>query len=157
MQVPTTPGHYYAITVTSPCTVSAIAMDGSLTPLLAVSSPGQYGIVAPTPELDVGDSHALVTPARGRSVLPSMEVLRTAILLQTLSQTLAAHAEAAFIHVDQGDRSKWDYKVDRQEFTDHKYSATLHLMSDEHSALTDLIQHKDALLALLNPPQEQPA
>lgn len=157
MKIPVLPGHYYAITVTSPCTVSAIAMDGSLTPLLAVSSPGQYGIVAPTPELDVGDSHALVTPARGRSVLSGMEVLRTAILLQTLSRTLAAHAQDTLIHVDLGDRNKWDYKVDRQEFTDHKYDLSLHLTADEHAPLTELLQHKNALLALLNPPQEQPA
>lgn len=66
MQVPTIPGHVYAITASSSCIVSAVSEDGTLTPVFSISSPGQYTIIAPSVRLDVGDSHALVTPARGR-------------------------------------------------------------------------------------------
>lgn len=148
MQVSTIPGHVYAVTATSSCTVSAVSEDGTLTPVLSIPSPGQYAVIAPSVRLDVGDSHALVTPMRGRIGITGGAILASLNKLNT-------HAGDTYIHVNRGDRNNWDNKVERQEFTDHKYSNTLHLMPEEHTSLTELITHKDALLALLNPPQNQ--
>ncbi|PNC18881.1 hypothetical protein CXU22_03535 [Akkermansia muciniphila] len=148
MQVPTTPGHVYAVTTTSSCTISAVSEDGTLTPVLTAPAPGQYAVVAPSVRLDVGDSHALVTPMRGRIGVTG------GATLEALNK-LTTHAKDTYIHVNRGDRNNWDNKVERQEFTDHKYSNTLHLMPDEHASLTELLTRKDDLLALLNPPQNQ--
>lgn len=69
MKIPVTPGHPYAVTAPTSCTVSAVAGDGTLIPLLAVASPGQYVLVAPCAGLDIDNSHVLVTPMRGRTGL----------------------------------------------------------------------------------------
>ena len=150
MQVPTTPGHVYAVTVPSSCTVSAVSEDGTLTPVLSIPTPGQYAVIAPSVRLDVGNSHALVTPMRGRIGITGGFTLASLNKLNT-------HSRDTFIHVNRGDRNKWDYKVERQDFTDHIYSATYHLMPDEHASLSELLTRKDDLLALLNPPQDQTA
>ncbi len=151
MQVHTIPGNVYAVTVSSSCTVSAVSEDGTLTPILSISSSGQYPVVAPSVRLDVGDSHALVTPMRGRIGITS------GFILTSLNE-LNTHSRDTYIHVNRGDRNKWDNKVERQEFTDHKYNTSLHLMSDEHASLSELLTRKDDLLALLPPPpQDQTA
>ncbi len=64
MQISVTPGHSYAITTTTACTVSAVDGQGGLYPILTIPAPGQHIIIAPSTLLDVGDDHALVTPAR---------------------------------------------------------------------------------------------
>lgn len=150
MKIPTHPGHSYAITAPSPCTVSSVAGDGSLTPLLAVSTPGQYVLVAPSCALHIDESHALVTPMQGRpGVAGSAQAATPATVLE--------HMADGYIHVNRAERNKWDNMVDSQRFTEHAYNLTLHLMADEHASLTQLIQHKEALLALLNPAREQTA
>lgn len=148
MQVPTTPGHVYAVTATTPCTISAVSEDGTLTPVLTVTAPGQYSVVAPSVRLDVGDSHALVTPMRGRIGVTG------GATLEALNK-LITHSRDTYIHVSRADRNKWDDQISSQQFADHKYNNTLHLMPEEHASLTELITRKDDLLALLNPPQNQ--
>lgn len=150
MQVSTMPGYVYAITVTSPCTVSTVSEDGTLTPVLSIPAPGQYAVIAPSVLLDIEDSHALITPLRGRIGVTGGFTLASLNNLNT-------HAKDSYIHVNRSDRNKWDDQISSQTFADHKYNATLHLMADEHAALSELLTRKDDLLALLNPPQDQTA
>ncbi len=66
MKIATLTGHSYAITASRPCTVSAVAGDGSLISLLSITVPGQYVLVAPSTMLDINEDHTLVTPMKGR-------------------------------------------------------------------------------------------
>lgn len=148
MQVPTTPGYVYAVTVPSSCTVSAVSEDGTLTPVLSIPIPGQYAVIAPSVRLDVGNSHALVTPMRSRIGITG------GFTLASLNE-LNAHSRDTYVHVNRGDRNKWDDQISSQTFAVHKYDMSLHLMADEHASLSELLTRKDDLLALLNPPQDQ--
>lgn len=150
MQVSTIPGHVYAVTATSSCTVSAVSEDGTLTPVLFIPDSGQYPVVAPSVRLDAGDSHALVTPMKGRIGVTGGAAVASLNKLNT-------HAKDSFIHVNRGDRNRWDDQISSQQFADHKYDMSLHLMSDEHASLKELLARKDDLLALLNPPKDQTA
>lgn len=66
MKIATTPGEAYVLTAPSPCTVCAVQDSGGLIPLLMISAPGQYVLVAPASSLDISEEGVLVTPVRGR-------------------------------------------------------------------------------------------
>lgn len=150
MKIATLTGHSYAITAFRPCTVSSVAGDGSLIPLLSITVPGQYVLVAPSTMLDINEDHTLVTPMKGRTGI-------TGGLLQASLGMLQSHFEDNYIHVNRGDRNKWDDTISSQNFADHKYNMDLHLSSNEHASLKQLLANKDALLALLNPDRTQTA
>lgn len=87
MKIPTLPGCAYAVTAALPCLVSAVKGDGTVSPLLTISTPGQYMIVAPTPALEVSDTTTIITPARGRCLPPATLLPRLEYTCGEIRQT----------------------------------------------------------------------
>lgn len=98
MKIATTPGEAYALTAPSPCTVSAVQDSGGLIPLLIITTPGQYVLVAPASFLDISAESALVTPVRGRISLANNMASAVECSYETLSLALQGGNENLNAH-----------------------------------------------------------
>lgn len=63
---------------------------------------------------------------------------------------LNKHINDSSMHLSLAFEQKVSQKVDSSEFSGHTSDSTAHLTADEHAALTELLENKTQLLALLS-------